>query len=280
MRGWTRGWALWLVGLLGLLNGCANVTPAASLADTKECTEMVAGGLRRLADDRVDRFNGKVGDAVARCRGGEKAAAFRTTPYVDWANYWAAGDGASLLPGTDGVGSHFSANGRGIDGALLDLEYQRMELIKFNLFDNNGTYADYTQGREGVQGPALKTWPQMRLPPGAPDYAAVGGDGPQLCQGQLIRWRNLDGSCNDIRNPLMGSTGTPFARNVQFEATYPDLGRDELARNRHGGRLGLLQPDPQLISRELFTRAQSDPAKCNAGQGLPGFSAQAHCDYA
>ena len=29
-----------------------------------------------------------------------------------------------------------SPNTRGINGALLDLEYQRMELLKFNLFDN------------------------------------------------------------------------------------------------------------------------------------------------
>ncbi len=274
-----RGWAMGLFAALALLSGCANVTPAASLADTRECTEMVVGGFRHLADDRAERFNGKPAEDVVRCRGGDKAAAFRATPYVDWANYWGTGDASSLLPGTDSVGGHLGANGRGIDGALLDLEYQRMELIRFNLFDNNGTYADYTQGRDGVQGPALKTWPQMRLPAGAPNYAAVGGDGPQLCKGQLIRWRNLDGSCNDIRNPLMGSTGTPFARNVQFEATYPDLGQDELARNRHGGRLSLLQPDPQLISRTLFTRAQSDPARCNAGQGLPGYSADANCDY-
>ncbi|CAN6484195.1 unnamed protein product [Victoria cruziana] len=154
-----------------------------------------------------------------------------------------------------------------------------MELIKFNLFDNNGTYADYALGRDGVPGPALKTWPQLRLPPEAPAYAAVGGAGPQLCQGELIRARQLDGICNDLRNPLMGATGTPFARNVQFEATFPDLGRDELARNRHGDRLALLKPDPQLISRKLFTRAQSHPELCHEGQGLPGDDVRAQCDY-
>ena len=274
----------WLSGALVCaqvcaVSGCANVSPAASFSDTKECAEMLLGGLRPLADERGQRFNGKVADEVARCRGGDKAASFRATPYVDWANYWATADAASLLPGTSGVGGHLSANGRGIDGALLDLEYQRMELIKFNLFDNNGTYVDFTRGRDGVSGAALKTWPAMRLPKGAPQYAAVGGDGPQLCQGELIRFRNLDGSCNDLRNPLMGSSGTPFARNVQFDATYPDLGKNELARNRHGDRLSLLQPDPQLISRKLFTRQQSDPAKCRAGEGLPGFSADANCDY-
>ena len=77
----------------------------------------------------------------------------------------------------------------------------------------------------------------------------------------------------------MGSTGQPFARNVQFEATFPDLGKDELARNRHGDRLGLLKPDPQVISRMLFTRPQTEPENCNEGLGLPGYSPDANCDY-
>src|SRR5207237_145388 len=54
--------------------------------------------------------------------------------------------------------------------------------------------------------------------------------------------------------------------------TFPDLGKNELARNRHGDRLGLLKPDPQVISRKLFTRVQSEPDKCNDGSGF-------HCDY-
>ena len=274
MSGWLAACAMLLV-----LNGCASTSPSATASDFKECVEMLAGGLRPLADTRGERFNGKVADEVARCRGGDKAAEFRKTPYVDWANYWATGDGATLLPGTSGVGGHLTPNGRGIDGALLDLEYQRMELVKFNLFDNNGTYAAFVGGRDGRPGPTLKTWPEMRLPKGAPQYAAVGGDAAQLCTGELIRFRNLDGSCNDIRNPRMGSTGSVFARNAQFDATYPELGESELARNRHGDRLGLLKPDPQLISRKLFTREQSDPAKCRNGEGLPSHSADANCDY-
>ena len=71
----------------------------------------------------------------------------------------------------------------------------------------------------------------------------------------------------------------PFARNVEFETTFPDLGQTTLTKNRHGGRLGLLTPDPQVISRKLFTRAQSNPAACNAGFGLPDNSPDANCDY-
>ena len=104
---------------------------------------------------------------TARCRGGERAVAGRELPWIDWQNYWATGDAAVSRPAR--LTGHLSANGRGIDGALLDLEYQRIELIKFNLFDNSGTYEDYVRGpRRRRAGRALKVWPQMRLPKGHP----------------------------------------------------------------------------------------------------------------
>jgi hypothetical protein len=77
----------------------------------------------------------------------------------------------------------------------------------------------------------------------------------------------------------MGSSGQPFARNVEFDTTFPDLAKNELVKNRHGDRLGLLKPDPQVISRKLLTRAQSDRSKCQNGQGLAGYSVAANCDY-
>ena len=263
-----------LLGAMLLLSACATKRDAVS-----SCLDLVAGGLRPIAEDRAHRFLGKVQEDTARCRGGDKAVALRSTPWIDWQNYWATGDGASRAPSLRDTRGHLDANGRGIDGALLDLEYQRIELIKFNLFDNTGTYRDYVSGRDGVDGRALKVWSSMRLPQGHPSYDAVGGAGEQLCQGELIRNRTLTGICNDIRNPLMGSIDQPFARNVTFEATFPDLGRDDLARNRHGNRLGLLKPDPQVISRRLFTRPQSSVDACREGHGLPGSAPEANCDY-
>src|SRR5437667_12602343 len=62
----------------------------------KACLEILARGPRPLAKERPERFEGKVSfDAVARCRGGEKAAAARGTPWVDWSHYWAAADNGS-----------------------------------------------------------------------------------------------------------------------------------------------------------------------------------------
>ncbi len=244
--------------------------------ELKACAEMVLGGLRNIAPTREKRFEAKVSEAVAICRGGQRALQFRLTPWVDWSNYWGTGDVASLPTGfIDKKGATF----RGVSGALLDLEYERVELIKFNLFDNNGTWQNYVTGQNGVDGGAIKVWPEMRLPKENPNYQAVGGDGQQVCKGDLIRARTVTGICNDIFNPRMGSTTTPFARNVEFETTFPDQGQTILTKNRHGDRLGLLTPDPQVISRKLFTRIQSNPAACNGGFGLPDDSPEANCDY-
>jgi hypothetical protein len=244
--------------------GCGRVFD--NLPDLASCgTELDA---RPFAQARDQRFLGKVTEATARCRGGKGAVSGRDVPWTDWQNYWGTGDESSKAWWA-------TKNLRGVNGALVDLEYERVELIRFNLFDNSGTYPAYA----GSGGPVTKTWPAMRLPLGHPNFRDVGGSGEQLCTGQLIRARTLTGICNDIRNPLMGSSGMLFARNVEFESTFPELGIDSIARNRHGGRTSLLTPDPQVISRKLFTRAQSDSAACNDGFGKAGFAADASCDY-
>ena len=245
-------------------------------ASLRECAKTVLAGFRKIAQTRDQRFEGKVQQATALCRGGQRALQFQLTPWVDWSQYWGTGDQTSRPHGliTEGGPSL-----RGVNGALIDLEYQRIELIKFNLFDNNGTYSEYIRGRDGQNGASLKHWAALRLPSDHPSFGAVGGDSAQVCRGALIRARTLTGICNDLRNPLMGSTGQMFARNVEFETTFPELGQTELTRNRHGDRLGLLTPDPQVISRKLFTRRQSDPNACHEGFGLPNNPVGANCDY-
>jgi Animal haem peroxidase len=234
----------------------------------KACTERVLeGGFREVADVRTQRFLGKVDEDRALCRGGEKATKSLSSPWVDWPNYWGAGDVSTLAPRLLKPIKHVGPNGHGIDGALIDLEYQRIELIKFNLFDNNKTYETYVKGRDGVEGRAIKVWPEMQL------------SGEQKCRGELIRFRTVTGICNDLKNPLMGSTDQLFARNVEFDTSFPDEGRNQVTKNRHADRIGLLKPDPQVISRKLFTRPQSQPDKCHQGYGPPGNPNQARCDY-
>jgi hypothetical protein len=241
----------------------------------KACAEAVLKGLQKIPATRDLRFEGKVTEAEALCRGGQRAVQFRNTPWVDWSNYWGTGDASSVPP----LLVSKAVEERGVAGALLDLEFQRIALIKFNLFDNNGTYQQYVSGRDGVGGPALKVWPEMRLKPDDPNFKAVGGDGGQECKGDLLRWRTINGICNDVLNPAMGSSGQLFARNVEFETTFPESNQSVYTRNRHGDRLGLLQPDPQVVSRRLLTRAQSNAAACLDGHGLPNNSKEANCDY-
>jgi hypothetical protein len=268
-----------------ILAGVCSSGPVAAqdLGVIKACVDSVNAGPRPIALARTARFLGKVEEFRARCRGDDNAVKYLRTPWVDWSNYWGAGDAASKSSSRDAGLQVLDRNTRGVNGALEDLEYQRMELIKFNLFDNK-TYQDYVTGRmvdgKWVDGSELRTWKEMRLPPDHPAFKdlSVQPDGTQACRGQLIRFRTPTGICNDVQNPAMGSTGQLFARNVAFESTFPDLRQNELARDRHGDRLSLLKPDPQVISRRLFTRDQTGAVDCNQGRGVPG-SATAECPY-
>ena len=60
--------------------------------------------------------------------------------------------------------------------------------------------------------------------------------------------RTLDGTFNDLDDPLMGSLGSRFGRNVPLEVTV----REPEDR--------LLEPNPRLVSRELLTRDEFIPA--------------------
>ncbi len=315
--------ALLALGLIA--GGCATMDPR----ELKACGSYVIENFRPIATERTGRFLGKVEDDTARCRGGGNAVKGPAIPWVDWPNYWATRDDKSKAYGaavTD-RSEYLAPNGRGIVGALLDLEYQRMEMIKFNLFDNTETYEKYVDGRveEGKRqdGPTLKEWNTMRLPEDYQEYTwqgevegwdwtdvykTVGGSGKQTCWGnlKLIRFRTLTGSCNDINNPRMGSTNQPFARNVEFETTFPDLKtkteykiqaifpdsqKRKAVEDRHDNRLGLLNPDPLEISRKLFTRKQEEPNNCDGiklregtykrgdPNELPEYSALANCNY-
>ena len=51
------------------------------------CAKAVLGGIRPIAATRDVRFEGKVSDANALCRGGYKSEQFRLTPWVDWGSY-------------------------------------------------------------------------------------------------------------------------------------------------------------------------------------------------
>src|SRR5262245_12395539 len=101
---------------LAIIRACSAIGLDALLNDEKP--------IRSIASVRDARYQGKVEETDrARCRGGEKAVREMRTPWVDWSNYF----------GTGGPTSRSALrlrDERGITAALIDLEYQRMELIK------------------------------------------------------------------------------------------------------------------------------------------------------
>ena len=104
--------------------------PALRRSRVGSCIVYALSGWRSVAANRSERFLGKVSADTARCRGGETAVAGRETPWLDWPQYFSAGGEESRYAGlADKLGA-LSPNQRGINGALLDLEYQRIELLE------------------------------------------------------------------------------------------------------------------------------------------------------
>jgi hypothetical protein len=59
--------------------------------------------------------------------------------------------------------------------------------------------------------------------------------------------RTVDGSYNDLNYPTMGACGRRFGRNFPLEHTFPDTAN-------------LMTPSPRVVSRELMTRHEFQPA--------------------
>src|SRR5262245_66328266 len=104
--------SLFLFLLVLISAGCTSIYPG----ELSSCVKYAWRFQRPVADEAATRFLGKVREETARCRGGEDAVALRPLPWVDWQNYWGAGDADSRSYGPAGwVIGHLFPNGRGID---------------------------------------------------------------------------------------------------------------------------------------------------------------------
>ena len=74
------------------------------------------------------------------------------------------------------------------------------------------------------------------------------GNGDSESEPRYVESRMIDGTFNDLENPLMGSTGTRFGRNFPLEHTYPEQEPQ------------LHTPDARKVSLELHTRDEFVPA--------------------
>ena len=80
------------------------------------------------------------------------------------------------------------------------------------------------------------------------DTGTVESVRPHASGDRHLRTRTLDGSYNDLAVPTMGTIGARFGRNVPIDRTHPEPLPD------------LLEPNPRLVSRELLTRTEFQPA--------------------
>ena len=74
-------------------------------------------------------------------------------------------------------------------------------------------------------------------------------DGPPASEHEnYLGARTRDGMFNDLTDPLMGTIGSRFGRNVPLRYTYPEPPE------------AMLEPNPRLVSRRLLTRETFQPA--------------------
>ena len=71
---------------------------------------------------------------------------------------------------------------------------------------------------------------------------------PPMPSQRVLYSRTVEGTFNDLDDPIMGSAGQRFGRNVPLEHTYPEP------------EPALLTPSPRAISRKLMTRETFQPA--------------------
>jgi len=70
---------------------------------------------------------------------------------------------------------------------------------------------------------------------------------PATVEAKLKSERTLDGTHNDLAHPRMGAVGARFGRNMPLDKTVPDAAT-------------FLEPNPRLVSRQLMTRHEFQPA--------------------
>jgi hypothetical protein len=193
--------------------------------------------------------------------GADKEAALRLnkTPWSDWANL--KGVDGREIPGAlmsslkDRAGDYDGLFGRLVRGVadkmakasgkvnsefgmlvgLLALEVQRADLLRCNMWDTNGTIDSHpVSASDNPAGlGADQRWASLQ-------------SSSVKCEGDNLRFRTLDGTCNDPANPLMGAKGQRFGRNVSFASTQQRAG------------VSLMNPDPKVVSRVLLSRKNAN----------------------
>jgi hypothetical protein len=73
------------------------------------------------------------------------------------------------------------------------------------------------------------------------------GYAPVDCSKRNTKFRSADGTCTNLESPHVGASGTAFGRNVPPEYIV------------HDSKENLMEPNPSVVSKEFFTRAEFKP---------------------
>jgi Animal haem peroxidase len=231
-----------------LASGCKTATNPSD-----DSSSSASGTPGQVENPCPNRFLGKLPGPILQSYGTPAAKRLAETPWVDWQGLLGS-DGtsspnkllATLSTRVENYNGLFSgmiknitqraasadASARAEIGmliALLSLEQQRVDLLRCNIWDTNGTIDTYKPGDVKNHD---QRWASLQDP-------------SANCTGDRARFRTMDGKCNSLENPLMGATGQRFGRNVSFAATQPRPG------------ISPSDPDPSLISQKLLTRRGS-----------------------
>ncbi len=180
-----------------LLLGCATT----SLDDRAACVDMVTGGLRPIATERAKRFLGKVQDATAQCRGGERAVGARDARGWTGATTGRRATRRATSPGWCARLGHLRPQ-RPRDRRRAPrprVPAHRADQVQ-PVRQQRHLSATTSRARTASTGRALKVWqrdaPAAGAPAATPPSAAPASS---AARATLIRFRTLTGICNDIR---------------------------------------------------------------------------------
>ena len=252
-----RGWFL----LVLLLVPTTELVPACSAAlrrdDVFGCGKMVGDGFRRVAGEPTGRFLGKVAETTASCRGGDHAHAIPLDAVGRLGQL--LGRPAMRRAGLRGPASPF--RGHATAASRRRAPRPRVPAPSSSSSSTCSTTAapipDYVRGWQ--TGHIPNVWNEMRLPSGDPTTRPVGGDvAKQHCTNELVRFGISPASATTRRNPAMGSSNSVCSarqRGLLVDVSRARRRRADAQSTRRPHRL--MTPDPQVISRRLFTRPQS-----------------------
>jgi hypothetical protein len=298
----ASGAAVAIVALIGVA-GCKtrrfDTTKSASAftADplkTDPCRDKAGGRFRGKVPEFYLSLFGRPDDTL-QPMGPSGAKRNQETPWVDWAFF----DGVDNTPRSPGAlgrwvkvqkgssnsvvqnlasrlddvlergrtGQSFLASEAGVLAALLTLELQRIDLLECSMWDTGGAADTYVPGK--INQNTTKKWESYQFAAHKGIYKDDAGADRATCTPADLRFRTMDGTCNDADNPTMGAVQQRFSRNVSFEAARPT---PDLPSPSEVSKVLLARPDVDILKKPVDQFTEEDWQKVGRYRQAPFFN--------